>query len=83
MPSTCQSGSSGTLGSLPEGREADQRSLTQVKVKDKIENFPLGEVEKNKNACSEHFSPSLVLETHISAIMQENTGEAEPLERRE
>lgn len=85
MLSTHQSRSSGTPGSpwKPEGREADQKRLTQMKVNGDIESFPLQKAERSKNACSEHLSPALVLEVQTSAIMQENTGEAESLERKE
>lgn len=53
-----------------------------MKAHGEIENFPLREAEGSKN-CSEHFSPALVLDVQTSMIMQENTGEAESLERKE
>lgn len=54
-----------------------------MKARGEIEDFPLREAEGSKNSCSEHFSAALVLEVQTSMIMQENTGEAESLERKE
>lgn len=47
------------LGRLDLRRGADQRRLTQVKIKDKIDSFPLRDVERSKDACSYHIYPTL------------------------
>ena len=69
-------GSQWEPGGIHPRKKAEQRRLTQIKIQDEGNSFPLREVGRSKDACCYRFYPTLSRKSTPIAVMRENTQKA-------